>query len=82
VCALREDGRVRKRRVDPPRLALSVEEAAASLGYGHEFFHREVAPELRWVRRGRTKRVAVTELQRWVDANADRLPAELVEGER
>jgi hypothetical protein len=72
---------VRKRRIDPPRLALSVEEAAASLGYGHEFFHREVAPELRWVRRGRTKRVAVTELQRWVDANADRLPAELVDGE-
>jgi hypothetical protein len=63
-----------KRRIDPPRLALSVEEACASLGYGHEFFHREVAPELRWVRRGRTKRVAVTELQRWLEANQERLP--------
>jgi hypothetical protein len=66
------------RRIDPPRLALKVEEASASLGYGHEFFHREVAPELRWVRRGRTKRVAVTELQRWLDENQERLPVEVL----
>ena len=69
-----------KRRIDPPRLALNVEEACAALGYGHEFFHREVAPELRWIRRGRSKRVAVTELQRWLDDNQERLPVGELEG--
>jgi hypothetical protein len=59
-----------RRRVPPPKLALTVEHAAEALDMGQEKF-REIAPELRWVRRGRTKRVAVRELERWLTENAE-----------
>ncbi len=42
-----------------PRLALTVEEAAAALGVGEDFFREHVASEVRIVRRGRRKLVAV-----------------------
>lgn len=50
-----------------PRLALGVEEAAASIGVSRAFFDEHIAPELRWVRRGRRKIVAVAELDRWLE---------------
>jgi hypothetical protein len=51
-------------------LAYGVTDAAAALGMSADFFVAHVAPELRWVRRGRKKVVAVAELQRWLDSNA------------
>jgi excisionase family DNA binding protein len=54
------------------RLALSPDEAAAVLGCSRDFFHEHVAPELRIVRRGRRRFVAVSELERWLDRSAAR----------
>jgi hypothetical protein len=70
-----------KRRQPPPRLALTATEAPDALGVSWDFFREHIVGELRWVRRGRVKLVAVTEVQRWLDENADRLPlAELEQG--
>jgi hypothetical protein len=55
-----------------PCLALTAMEEPAGLGVSHDFFREHVASELRWVRRGRKKLVAVSELQRWLDQNAAR----------
>jgi hypothetical protein len=62
----------RSARPVPPILALSAMEAPAALGVSHDFFKEHIASELRWVRRGRKKLVAITELQRWLDTNAAR----------
>jgi hypothetical protein len=53
-----------------PRLALSPDEAAESLGVSRDYLDEHVAPELRWVRRGRRKFVAVAELERWLAESA------------
>jgi excisionase family DNA binding protein len=50
-----------------PRLALRPEEAASALGVSLDYFHKHISPELRWVRRGRLKLVAVAELERWLE---------------
>lgn len=55
------------------RLAYRIEEAAAVLGVSDDFFREHIAAELRWVRRGRLKVVAVSELQRWLDETAERV---------
>ena len=57
-----------------PALALGVMDAAKALGAGYDLFHNEIEPELKCVRvPGSKKRVfAVTELQRWLDENAER----------
>ena len=55
-----------------PRLALSPDEAAEALGVSRDYFDEHVAPELRIVRRGRRKLVAVRELERWLDEAAAR----------
>jgi hypothetical protein len=57
----------------PPRLALSPDEACAALSVGRTFFDEQIAPELRWVRRGRRKFVSVRELERWLEENSDPL---------
>lgn len=54
-----------------PRLALTRTEAAASLGMSVDSFERYVQPELRLVRRGSLRVVAVAELQQWLDRNAE-----------
>jgi hypothetical protein len=54
------------------RLALSPEEAAACLGVSRDYLDEHVAPELRWVRRGRRKFVAVRELEAWLERAAER----------
>ena len=47
-------------------------EAAEAIGVSPDFFNEHVRHELRWVRRGRKVLVAVTEVQRWLDENAER----------
>jgi hypothetical protein len=50
----------------PPRLALRIGEASASLGISPESFARYVEPHVRWTRVGSLKLVAVAELERWL----------------
>ncbi len=52
-----------------PRLALRPEEAAEAIGVSRTFFDDYVRDELRWIRRGRLRLVAVAELERWLDRN-------------
>ncbi|HWH43553.1 MAG TPA: hypothetical protein VNT32_02370 [Thermoleophilaceae bacterium] len=54
------------------RLALTRAEAAEALGMSMDSFERYVQPELRLVRRGRLRVVPVRELERWLEANAER----------
>jgi hypothetical protein len=60
-----------------PRLGLRVAEAAAALGVSDDWYATNVAPEVRTVRRGRVKLVAVAELGRWLDENSERLLEEV-----
>lgn len=53
-----------------PRLALSADEAAAALGVSRDYLDEHIASELRWVRRGRRKFVAVREVERWLERAA------------
>jgi hypothetical protein len=66
--------------MDLPRLALRPEEAARALGVGRSFFFAQVLPELRTVRRGRVRLVAVAELERWLERSAARLLDEPASG--
>ena len=54
------------------RLALSPTEAAAALGVSRDYFDEHIAPELRLVRRGRRKLIALRELERWLEHAAAR----------
>ena len=55
-----------------PRLAFnSKAEVAEALGVSPDFVEDHVWPELKVVRRGRKGFVAVTELQGWLDQNAE-----------
>ena len=53
-----------------PRLGLTRQEAAASLGMSLDSFERHVQPTLRLVRLGRMRLVPVRELERWLEQNA------------
>jgi hypothetical protein len=53
-----------------PRLAFRVGEAARALGLSEDFFAEHVAPELKWVRRGRLKLVSRKELEDWLRRSA------------
>ena len=53
-----------------PRLALTPAEAAKALGCSRDFFDKHIGPELRWVRRGRLKFVAIAEIEDWLRRNA------------
>lgn len=57
-----------------PRLALSKAEAAAALGVSVDFLEAHVLPELRVVRRGRRRLIAVAELEGWLAESADGPP--------
>jgi excisionase family DNA binding protein len=54
-----------------PRLALTVSEAAEALGVS-DFLREHIAPELRWVRRGRRNLVSMRELEAWLEREAKR----------
>ena len=55
-----------------PRIALTREEASASLGIGLDSFERYVQPNIRMIRWGRLRLVPVAELQRFADEAAER----------
>jgi hypothetical protein len=54
-----------------PRTALTLEEAAASLGVSVDSLSRHVLPDLRVIRRGRLRLVPVAELERWASEQAE-----------
>lgn len=54
-----------------PRVALTREEAAASLGMSLDSFERHVQAEVRLIRRGKLRLVPVLELQRWAERSAE-----------
>jgi excisionase family DNA binding protein len=56
-----------------PRLALTREQAADALGVSLDTFERHVQHEIRVVRRGRRILIPTRELERWLDANAERV---------
>ena len=56
-----------------PRLALTKAEAADALGVSVDFLEQHVMPELRVVRRGRRRLIALEELERWIDESAESL---------
>lgn len=62
----------RKLKVTIPRIALTPPEAAAAIGVGPDFLDQQVAPELRFIRRGRKRLVPVIELERWITEAAKR----------
>jgi hypothetical protein len=55
-----------------PRLALSPDEVAASLGVSRDYLDQHIGDELRWVRRGRRKFVSVREVESWLERSAAR----------
>lgn len=55
-----------------PRLGLTLDEAAATLGVSRDTFDRHIRHELRVVRRGRCLIVPVSELELWLDREAAR----------
>lgn len=57
-------------RPSPPRLGLTVEEAAAAVGMSESSFKRHVQPELRIVRRGSLRIIPVPEIEKWLAMNA------------
>jgi hypothetical protein len=57
-------------RPSPPRLGLTVEEAAKAVGISESSFKRHVQPELRIVRRGSLRIIPVPEIERWLEGNA------------
>ena len=60
--------------VEPvPRIALTQQEACASLGCSEEFFVEHVRPYLRVVRRGRKRLFPVAELRRAIDEMAENM---------
>jgi hypothetical protein len=54
-----------------PRIALTRREAAESIGVGLTTFKQQVQPQLRMVRRGKVRLIPVTELERWLEENAE-----------
>jgi hypothetical protein len=54
-----------------PALALSIEQACASLGVSWDTWRAHIEPDVRLVRLGRRKLVPVAELQRWLDEHAE-----------
>ena len=56
-----------------PRVSLTREEAARSLGISLDSFERYVQSDLRLVRRGKLRLVPVAELEAWVERNAERV---------
>lgn len=55
-----------------PRIALTLDEAAAAIGVSRDFLDEHVVGELRVVRRGRKRLVPVSELERWARESAQR----------
>ena len=54
-----------------PRLSLNVQEACAALGVSWDVWRQHIEPDVRLVRVGRRKVIAVTELERWLAEHAE-----------
>ena len=67
----RDEHAAQPTRSRPASRAFGVE-AAQALGVSCDYFTDHIAADLRWVRRGRKKLVAVAELERWSERNAVR----------
>jgi hypothetical protein len=65
-----DNGYTMPNRPSPPRLGLTVEEAAKAVGMSESSFKRHVQPELRIVRRGSLRIIPVPEIERWLEGNA------------
>lgn len=59
-----------KQRLSPPRLGLTVAEAAQAVGMSESSFKRHVQPELRIVRRGSLRIIPLSEIEQWLEHNA------------
>lgn len=57
-------------RPAPPRLGLTVAEAAQAVGMSESSFKRHVQPELRIVRRGSLRIIPLSEVEKWLERNA------------
>lgn len=58
-----------------PRVVLTRQEAAAALGISLDSFERHVQPDLKVIRRGSLRLIAVQELEQWAqDAGEMVLP--------
>jgi excisionase family DNA binding protein len=55
-----------------PRIALTPDEAANSIGVGRSMFYEQILPELRVIRVGRKRLIPVRELETWTERNAAR----------
>lgn len=51
---------------------MNVQEACAALGVSWDTWHEHIEPQVNLVRIGSRKMVPVSELQRWLDDNAER----------
>ena len=56
-----------------PRVCLTRQEAAASIGVSLTTFEQYIQPALRLVRLGRVRLVPVEELQKWARENPERV---------
>ncbi len=56
------------------QLAHTQATAAQCLGVSEDWFRTSIMPELRVVRRGRRTIIPHSELERWLEANAEALP--------
>jgi hypothetical protein len=56
-----------------PCLAVQHKDAPAALGLGKTSFEKYVVPEVRCVRLGSMRVYPVTELERWLDVNAEKV---------
>jgi excisionase family DNA binding protein len=66
--------RWRGQRGEVPRLALTKAEAAEALGVSVDFLEQHVMPELRVVRRGRRRLIALRELEQWLQQSGEAVP--------
>lgn len=53
------------KRIEPPRVSVTIPEAAAMVGLGITTFREHVLPELRVIEAGSARVIAVQELSRW-----------------
>jgi hypothetical protein len=54
----------------PPRIVLTIPEAAGAIGMSITKFRVDVLPGLRVIRMGNWRGVAVAELEQWAEANS------------
>lgn len=55
-----------------PALALTVEQACSALSVSWDTFNQHIAADLKIVRIGRRKLIAVAELERWLAEHGER----------